>query len=747
MKLTPRFTLAFILFAAALLTGVGLLAYNSGRDSLRAATISELQSTALEKESALASWVEDKETDIVTLTHNPLLIEASVALMTTPPGTAAYDQSRSAFLENVQPYLTSGKFLEVSLLDAQTGEVITSTDPSEEGKFREDREYFLEGKNQPFVQNPYYSISLQTIVMSAAAPLSNPDDGKLLGVLAARLDLEDMNEIILRRTGLHETDDSYLVNLSSLFVTQPRFISDSAVLLRGNSTEHVRRCLQKQSGVIDSVDYRDILTIVVYHWLPDRDLCLIVKRDETEAYAPARAFGVTILLISTAALLVAAVIANVLAHGLTRPIQELQMGAARFARGELDTKLNETSGDELGQLAAEFNKMAAALTEQQTHMRRRAEQFFNLTLDLLCTLYPSGQLVDINPAWETTLGYDRSELQGQLLETLIHPDDLYMTRKALQQVTKELKAQHFESRCRHKDGHYLWLAFSVTVSTQDKLLYVAGRDVTERHLTEAALRQQTEELERSNRELEQFGYVASHDLQEPLRLVSNYVQLLSRRYQGKLDEQANEYIGYAVEETNRMKVLMSDLLAYSRIGTQPKEFTPVDMEHVLENTLQGLQLSIQAANGIVTYDPLPAVLGSSAELGLLLHNLIDNALKFCNAGPPRIHLGVNPLNDRWLFFVRDNGIGIDPLHTERIFAIFQRLHSQEEYAGTGIGLAICRKIVERHGGRIWVDSEPGNGSTFYFTLQPAAGWSPEPVPAKVVKPTRDAIADRASDLI
>lgn len=746
MRLIPRFTLVFILYAAALLTGVGLLAYNSGRESLRAATISELQSTALEKESSLTSWVEDKEADIAALAGNPVLHQEASVLMNTPPGTPEYRESHRRFLASIQPYLSSGKFLEVSLLDPQSGQVVASTDPGEEGKFRENRRYFLEGQTRAYVQNPYYSIALQTIAISAAAPLVD-SDGQLLGVLAARLDLEEMNKIIGRRTGLHATDDSYLVNLSNLFVTQPRLITDPAVLQRGIHTEHIRRCLQQESGAMDSKDHRNVSTIVVYRWLPERDLCLIVKRDQSEAFAPARAFGATILLISTAALLIAAAIAAALARGLTRPIQELQTGVARFARGELDTKLPEESTDELGQLAAEFNKMAEALAEQQTHIRRRAEQFFNLTLDLLCTVYPTGQMLDLNPAWNTTLGYDSDELKGQLLETLIHPDDLYMTRTALQQSTKEVKASYFESRCRHKNGHYLWLAWSVVVSAQEKLLYVAARDITERRTAEATLRQQAEELERSNRELEQFAYVASHDLQEPLRLVSNYVQLLSRRYQGKLDEEADEYIGYAVEQTSRMKILMNHLLAYARLGTQDERFAPVEMEDVLQSTLHDLQSAIQEAHATVTHDPLPSIQGDRSQILQLLQHLIGNAIKFSGDEPLRIHIGVNPLNERWLFYIRDNGIGIDPLHTERIFAIFQRLHSQEEYPGTGIGLAICRKIVERHGGRIWVDSEPGKGSTFYFTLQPATGWSPEPVPIQVVKPTRDAIADRASDLI
>lgn len=747
MKLTPRFTVAFILYAAVLLIGVGLFAYNSGTKALREATASELSSTALEKEAALTKWVQEKETDIGTLAGNPDLLSESAVLLRVKPGMPDYAESRSVFLASVQPYLSSGEFLEVSLLHPQTGQVVVSTDPNEEGKFREDRLYFLEGKTHPYVQNPYYSVALQSITMSASAPLVGAN-GELLGVLAARLDMQDMNDIIRRRTELHETDDIYLANTSNLFVTQPRFISDPAVLLRGVHTEDVRRCLQQESGVMNTVDYRDVPAIVVYRWLPARDLCLVVKLDETEAYSPARAFGGTIVMISVVALLVAAAIANALARGLTRPIHALQVGASRFARGELGSKLDEDSNDELGQLAAEFNRMAEALTEQRTHIQRRAEQFFNLTPDLLCTVDASGHLLDFNPAWENTLGYARDDLVGKQFDSLIHPEDVLQSKAALQLLWNESGTVHFESRFCHKNANYRWLAWSAVISPQDNLLYIAARDITEHHLSETRLREQAEELERSNRELQQFAYVATHDLQEPLRLVTNYVQLLARRYEDRLDEEADEYIAFALEGASRMQSLMNDLLAYARLGTQTGNYASVEMENVLELTMEKLMPDIQKTAAVVTHDPLPSTLGNGEQMELLLENLIQNAIKFGGTEPPRIHIGVKPFNERWLFFLRDNGIGIDPLHTEQIFGIFQRLHSPEEFPGNGIGLAICRKIVEQHGGRIWVDSELGKGSTFYFTLSPAVSVSTQPVPLDVKKSSRrDAIVDRATDLI
>lgn len=747
MKLTPRLTLVFILYATALLISVGMLAYNSGRNSLRDATISELQATALEKEAALNRWIEEKQSDLATLSESPTTLREATILLTAFRNSVESSTARDRLVTYLQPRVENGEFLDVSMLHPETGQVLASTNPAEEGKFRENRPYFLYGRDGPYIQNLYYSLATQSITMTASAPLLTKD-GQLLGVLTAHLDLTEMNDIFKRRTGLHQTDDAYLVNTSSLFVTQPRFILNPAVLQRGIHTEDVRHCLQQESGVIEAPDYRGTPSIAVYRWLPERGLCMTVKLDQSEAYRPARAFGGTILLSSLVALMAAAVLAVGLSRSVTEPILTLQAGATRFGKGELDMRLPEASQDELGNLAREFNKMAEALSEQQTHLRRRAEQFFNLTLDLLCILSLDGRLIELNPAWQRLLGYRREQLSEHLLTDIVHPDDLTIVTSALQEVRNGQVSGRFEARCRHMEGNYHWLAWVVVISPQEELLYAAAHDVTERRLAEDQLRRQAQELERSNSELEQFAYVASHDLQEPLRIVSSYVQLLARRYKGRLDQDADEFIAYAVEGANRMKSLIIDLLAYSRVGTRGKEFEPVAMEEVYERATQNLKLAMEDSAATITRDPLPVVLADNLQMVQLVQNLIANAIKFRGTVPPQIHVGVRRQAENWLFFVRDNGIGIDPQYAERIFVIFQRLHNRDEYPGTGIGLAICRKIVERHGGQIWVESQVGQGATFYFTLQPSEDLLPETLTPEAAKQrSRDSVADRATDLI
>jgi light-regulated signal transduction histidine kinase (bacteriophytochrome) len=231
------------------------------------------------------------------------------------------------------------------------------------------------------------------------------------------------------------------------------------------------------------------------------------------------------------------------------------------------------------------------------------------------------------------------------------------------------------------------------------------------------LKRQTAELQRSNQELQQFAYVASHDLQEPLRMVTSYIQLLAKRYQGKLDATAEEFINYTVEGATRMQELITDLLDYSRVHTQGQPFVMTNCEEILTRILLLMRVKIEETRAVVTHDPLPTVLADASQLGQVLQNLLSNALKFHGRGePPCVHISAQLEGPYWVFKVQDSGIGIAPQFAERIFAVFQRLHTRREFSGTGIGLAICKRIVERHGGRIWVESEPGKGSTFSFTL-------------------------------
>jgi signal transduction histidine kinase len=248
----------------------------------------------------------------------------------------------------------------------------------------------------------------------------------------------------------------------------------------------------------------------------------------------------------------------------------------------------------------------------------------------------------------------------------------------------------------------------------DKLAIL--RDITERKLWEEELKQLADELRRSNADLQQFAYAASHDLQEPLRVVAGFVKLLENGYKGKLDEKADEFVDYIVDGVRRMQLLIKDLLEYSKAGTKGLDMRPADSFFAADKAICDLQASIDETGASVTCDELPIVMADVSQLGSLFQNLIGNAIKFHGDEPLKVHIAAERGKGEWIFSVRDNGIGIDPRQAERIFVMFKRLHTKEEYPGTGIGLAICKRIVERHGGRIWVESEQGRGSTFRFTI-------------------------------
>ena len=295
----------------------------------------------------------------------------------------------------------------------------------------------------------------------------------------------------------------------------------------------------------------------------------------------------------------------------------------------------------------------------------------------------------------------------------VHPADRASGYEISQQAVRGEREYDTEFRVLWPDGSVHWLKADGQVFHDEAghpvRMVGVNYDITERKRAE-------DELRRSNAELEQFAYVASHDLQEPLRAVAGMVQLLQKRYQGQIDERADEYISHAVEASRRMQRLINDLLAFSRLDRRVQPFEPVDAGDCLQLALKNLQLTIRESRASITYDSLPTVTADRLQLTQLFQNLINNAIKFRGQQQPQIHISAVNMATAWQFAVRDNGIGIEPQYFERIFQVFQRLHTRQDYPGTGIGLALCKKIVERHGGVIWVESELGQGSTFYFTL-------------------------------
>jgi PAS domain S-box-containing protein len=365
-----------------------------------------------------------------------------------------------------------------------------------------------------------------------------------------------------------------------------------------------------------------------------------------------------------------------------------------------------------------------AAEKHLAQMEGRYRGLLEAAPDAMVVVDQSGKIVLLNVQAEKKFGYRRDELLGQKMTNIIQEGFAErLIADALRSAEDALAQQigsGIELTGRRKDGSDfpIEIMLSPLESAEGILVTAAVRDITTRKKGEADLLNKVQELNRSNEELGQFAYLASHDLQEPLRMVASYTQLLSRRYKGKLDSDADEFIAFAVDGASRMQRLIQDLLAYSRVGTKGQELLDTSSEEALQQALVNLRGAIAESGALVTHDhPLPAVMADEMQLTQLFQNLVGNAIKYQSPGIPKVHISAAKNGGpKWMFSVKDNGLGIESQYFEKIFGMFQRLHKREEFAGTGIGLAICRKIVERHGGSISVESQPGEGSTFRFAL-------------------------------
>jgi PAS domain S-box-containing protein len=377
-----------------------------------------------------------------------------------------------------------------------------------------------------------------------------------------------------------------------------------------------------------------------------------------------------------------------------------------------------------------YMKMRQQITNLETleiELKQSEELFRILFYSSPIGIYivQNGRLRLVSHQFTKIAGYNEDELMETPYLNLVLKED----RKAVKENTVKMlrgeRSSAYEFRLVTKRARLKWVMETVTPILYQRRRATLGNliDITERKQAEEKLKQITAEMQRSNTELEQFAYVISHDLQEPLRMVTSYVQLLDKRYHSKLDADADEFITYSVDGAKRMQALLNDLLEYSRVGTRGKPFNLTNCEDVIKQAMANLKLAIEESGALVSYDTLPVIMADEGQLVQLFQNLIGNAIKFCRQEPPRIHISSMRKYNVLVFSVRDNGIGIDSQHTQGIFEIFRRLHTREEYPGTGMGLAICKKIVERHGGHIWVQSQPGEGSTFYFTIQVTGGKS------------------------
>lgn len=412
---------------------------------------------------------------------------------------------------------------------------------------------------------------------------------------------------------------------------------------------------------------------------------------------------------------------------ITSGIKEIIRIAGKIRAGNFSERAIVYSKDEIGLLAMSFNKMIDELEENVTSIKEGEDQLqtiFKNAPDGIVVINEEGTIIKWNPMAEVIFGWASSEVIGRPLHQTIIPDRFREAHKNGMKAFSKAKAgpmlkKPLELPALRKDNKEIDIRLSISPTLLKGNHFFIGfmSDISFRKSSEALIQQKSEELIRSNKELEQFAYVASHDLQEPLRIITSYIQLLEKGYKDKLDEEANVFIHFTVDAAKRMHVLINDLLTYSRVGFLAKEFEQSDINVVIKMALENLKISVVETNAKIKFDKLPIINADLSQMTQLFQNIIGNSIKFSKGRTPEITISAKEEPAHWLFSISDNGIGIQKEYLDKIFVIFQRLHSIAEYPGTGIGLAICKKIVERHGGKIWAESEIGKGTTFYFTIK------------------------------
>ncbi len=755
-KIATKFLGLSLLMALLPLGFFGYVTYSNSIETLKKEVMHRLIAIADNKASRIENYVVEKRKDVAALASTPTIINAMEQFVVIFKEKGTDSAEYSALDKELRPFLTyynkSFGYYDLFLISHE-GDIVFTVIKEDDfgtnlktGHYKDSELAKVFDRTQTLMKTEvsdfkYYAPSKKPAAFIAAPVIK---EKKIIGAVAFQLDNEEAYELMQDYTSLGQTGETLIgtkINNEAVFVNPLRH--DPYAAFRRRITIGTKEALPIQEAVKGvngsgiSIDYRGEEILAVWRYLPSPRWGMVVKIDTKEAFAPVVKLRNWSLIIAIITVCTVILIALLIARTISAPVKTLQKGAEIIGSGNLDYKVGTDAKDEIGKLSRTFDKMTESpkvttvsrdeLAKEVTERKRAEEKIkltakewettFNSIPDMVSVQEKEFKIVRVNKAYADTLKMKPNELIGKPCYEIIHgtkepwPN---CPHKQTLETGKAVVEEFFEPRLN------MYLEVSTSPIFDEKGEFAGSvhvsKNISERKQAEEKLKKTLLDLERSNKELQQFAYVASHDLQEPLRAVASYTQLLKRRYKDKLDESANVFMQFAVDGAVRMQTLIDDLLVYSRIGAKGKLFEPTDFHLVLGQATTNLRVAIEENHAKITDDNLPTVMADASHINQLFQNLIGNAIKFRSQETPHIHLSAELKGNEWLFSVRDNGIGIDPQYKEKIFKIFQRLHSIDEYPGTGIGLAICERIVEQHGGKIWAESEVGKYSTFYFTI-------------------------------
>ncbi len=592
MKLTTKLTLLFVLLTTLPLSLVGYLAFTNGQRTIHQNTVNLLVSINNLKKANFIDWIDNKKDRLSLFAKRPLIVDFSRILTSYGnENTAEWEiASRKVIDEHFKVSIEGGGgFFELMILRPGDGLIVTSTDERHKFKYREDQAFFRNGKERTYVQNAYYSLSLEQALVTVSTPIRD-EKGNLIAVLAGNLNLDEITQIMMQGSGLTRTKETYLVNKFNFMITESR-LQPGSLMRRAIYTEGTKNALSGKSGVDQYKNYRGVQVFGAYSWLPDYELAILTEIDAAEALAPVFAFRNRMVIILVIVILLVALIGIMVSRTITGPVRKLITGIEEFGRGVLDKRIDVPSADEIGQLADTFNRMAGE--------RKRVE----------------------------------------------------------------------------------------------------------------------EELQKINKELEGFSYSVSHDLRAPLRAVSGFSNVILEDYGDQLDDEGKRYLNLIVKNIAKMGNLIDDLLKFSRMGRTDMTFTTVDMKKVAMSANNEMKLVYEDRVIEMSLNSLPNIRGDSKLLHQVFSNLISNAMKYTEREEVgKIEIGSNIGKDHVTYYVKDNGVGFDMKYVHKLFGVFQRLHSEKDFEGTGVGLALVQKIIHRHGGNVWAEGKVNEGATFFFSL-------------------------------